>query len=72
MEENRISAITKEKTDVLTDAYKETLNILNAYDHQTLTRPEGTSYDKADGSWIVLWTKAEYTGSGDAVKQNRF
>ena len=45
MEENRISAITKEKTDVLTDAYKETLNILNAYDHQTLTRPEGTYYD---------------------------
>ena len=28
--------------------------------------------EKADGSWIVLWTKAEYTGSGDAVKQNRF
>ena len=38
VEENRISAITKEKTDVLTDAYKETLEILDAYDHQTLTR----------------------------------
>ena len=45
MEENRISAITKEKTDVLTDAYKETLNILDVYDHQTLTRPEGTYYN---------------------------
>lgn len=45
MEENKITAITKEKTDVLTDAYKETLNILNAYDHQTLTRPEGTYYN---------------------------
>ena len=45
MEENRISAITKEKTDVLIDAYKETLEILDAYDHQTLTRPEGTYYD---------------------------
>lgn len=45
MEENRISAITKEKTDVLTEAYKDTLGILDAYDHQTLTRPEGTYYD---------------------------
>ena len=41
MEENRITAITKEKTDVLTEAYKDTLEILDAYDHQTLTRPEG-------------------------------
>ena len=45
MEENRISAITKEKTDVLTEAYKDTLGILDAYDHHTLTRPEGTYYD---------------------------
>ena len=45
MEENRITAITKEKTDVLTEAYKDTLEILDAYDHQTLTRPEGTYYD---------------------------
>ena len=45
MEENRITAITKEKTDVLTEAYKYTLEILDAYDHQTLTRPEGTYYD---------------------------
>ena len=45
MEENRNSAITKEKTDVLTEAYKDTLGILDAYDHQTLTRPEGTYYD---------------------------
>ena len=45
MEENRITAIAKEKTDVLTEAYKDTLEILDAYDHQTLTRPEGTYYD---------------------------
>ena len=45
MEENRITAITKEKTDVLTEAYKDTLEILDSYDHQTLTRPEGTYYD---------------------------
>ena len=48
MEENRITAITKEKTDVLTEAYKDTLEILDAYDHQTLTRPEGTYYDGKD------------------------
>ena len=45
MEENRITAITKEKTDVLTEAYKDILEILDVYDHQTLTRPEGTYYD---------------------------
>ena len=45
MEENKITAITKEKTDVLKEAYKDTLEILDAYDHQTLTRPEGTYYD---------------------------
>ena len=45
MEGNRITAITKDKTDVLTEAYKDTLDILDAYDHQTLTRPEGTYYD---------------------------
>lgn len=45
MEENRITAITKEKTDVLTEAYQYTLEILDAYDHQTLTHPEGTYYD---------------------------
>ena len=45
MEENKITAITKEKTDVLKDAYKDALEILDAYDHQTLTRPEGTYYD---------------------------
>ena len=45
MEENKITAITKEKTDVLKDVYKDTLEILDAYDHQTLTRPEGTYYD---------------------------
>ena len=45
MEENKITAITREKTDVLKDTYKNTLEILDAYDHQTLTRPEGTYYD---------------------------
>ena len=45
MEENRITAITKEKTDVLKDVYKDTLEILDAYDHLTLTRPEGTYYN---------------------------
>ena len=45
MEENKITAITKEKEDLLKDAYKDTLDILDAYDHQTLTRPEGTYYD---------------------------
>lgn len=38
MEENKITAITKEKTDALKDAYKDTLEILDAYEHQTLTR----------------------------------
>lgn len=37
MEENRITAITKEKTDVLKDAYRDTLEMLDAYDHQNLT-----------------------------------
>ena len=45
MEGNKITATTKEKTDVLKDAYKHTLELLDAYDHQTLTRPEGTYYD---------------------------
>lgn len=45
MEELRVAEITKEKTDVLKDAYKDTLEILDAYDHQKLTRPEGTYYD---------------------------
>ncbi len=45
MEENKITAITKEKTDMLTEAYKHTLELLDAYDHQTLTCPEGTYYD---------------------------
>ena len=41
MEENKIPAITKEKTDVLREVYKDTLELLDAYDHQTLTCPEG-------------------------------
>ena len=42
MEENRVVEINKEKTDALKEAYKD---ILDAYDHQTLARPEGTYYD---------------------------
>ena len=45
MEENKIISITQEKTDALKDAYKDTLELLDAYDHQILTRPEGTYYD---------------------------
>ena len=43
--ENEITTIIKEKTDTIKYAYKKALNILDAYDHQTLTRPEGTYYD---------------------------
>ena len=45
MEENEITTIIKEKTDAIKYAYKDVLDILDAYDHQTLTRPEGTYYD---------------------------
>ena len=45
MKENEVTAIIKEKTDAIKYAYKDTLDILDAYDHQTLTRPEGTYYD---------------------------
>ena len=45
MEKNKIPAITKEKTDVLKELYKDTLELLDAYDHLTLTRPEGTYYN---------------------------
>lgn len=46
MEENEITTIIKEKIDAIKYAYKDTLDILDAYDHQTLTRPEGTYYDE--------------------------
>lgn len=45
MEENRVAEINKEKTESLKEAYKDTLDILDAYDHKTLIRPEGTYYD---------------------------
>ena len=45
MEENEITTIIKEKTEAIKNAYKDALDILDAYDHQTLTRPEGTYYD---------------------------
>lgn len=43
---NEITTIIKEKTDTIKYAYKNALNILDAYDHQTLARPEGTYYDR--------------------------
>ena len=45
MKGNEITTIIKEKTDAIKNAYKDALDILDAYDHQTLTRPEGTYYD---------------------------
>ena len=45
MEENKITTITQEKTELLKDTYRDTLEILDAYDRQTLTRPKGTYYD---------------------------
>ena len=45
MEENRVAEINKEKTEALKEAYRDTLDILDAYDRRTLTRPEGTYYD---------------------------
>ena len=45
MEENRITSITQEMTDVIKDSYKDTLEMLDAYDCQTLMCPEGTYYD---------------------------
>lgn len=45
MEENKIPAIIKEKTDVLKETYKDALDILDAYDNHTLACPEGTYYD---------------------------
>lgn len=45
MEENRVVEINIEKTEELKEVYKDTLNILDAYDHQILARPEGTYYD---------------------------
>ena len=42
---NEITTIIKEKTDAIKYEYKAALDILDAYDHQTLTRPEGTYYD---------------------------
>ena len=45
MIENEVTAIIKEKTDGIKNEYKAVLDILDAYDHQTLNRPEGTYYD---------------------------
>ena len=59
MEENKITSITQEKTDVIKDAYKDTLELLDAYDHQTLTRPEGTYYDGNGTMRCLLMEKKE-------------
>lgn len=45
MEELRVAEIIKEKTEALQKVYRKTMGLLDAYDHQTLTRPEGTYYD---------------------------
>ena len=45
MKENEVTAIVKEKMDAIKNEYKAALDILDAYDHQTLIRPEGTYYD---------------------------
>ena len=45
MEKNKIPAITKERTDLLKEVYKDTLDILDAYDHQTLTRRRRLDHD---------------------------
>ena len=45
MEDNKSTLITQEKTELIKDTYKDTLEILDAYDHHTLTRPQGTYYD---------------------------
>ena len=45
MEENKITTITQEKTDLIKDAYKNTLELLDAYDHKTLMYPKGMYYD---------------------------
>lgn len=37
MKENEVTAIIKEKTDAIKNAYKDALNILDAYDPQALS-----------------------------------
>ena len=56
MEENEITTIIKEKTDAIKYAYKDALDILDAYDHQTLTRPEGAYYD-GDETREIFWRR---------------
>ena len=59
MEENKITTITQEKTELLKDTYKDTLEILDAYDRQTLTRPKGTYYDGNETMRCLLMEKKE-------------
>ena len=44
MEENEIATIFKEKTDAIKYAYKDVLDILDAYDHQTLHYSQGSRH----------------------------
>ena len=59
MEENKITTITQEKTELLKDTYRDTLEILDAYDRQTLTRPKGTYYDGNETMRCLLMEKKE-------------
>ena len=59
MEENKITTITQEKTELHKDTYRDTLEILDAYDRQTLTRPEGTYYDGNETMRCLLMEKKE-------------
>ena len=73
MEENRVAEINKEKTEALKEAYRDTLDILDAYDHRTLPRPEGTYYDGNESIEEVavgmLYDMIENPGWYDCNKQ---
>ena len=45
MKNRTISEIKKEQMESILDHYKDALELLDAYDHKTLVRPEGTHYD---------------------------
>ena len=45
MKNRTISEIKKEQMKSILEQYKEALELLDAYDHQTLVRPEGIYYD---------------------------
>ena len=45
MKNRNVSEIKKEQKESIIEQYKEALDLLDAYDHQTLVRPKGTYYD---------------------------